>query len=73
MADMNAQVYRVLGYMKEHGSITQREALELGIYCLAPIISDIKQKKLAMIKTELVTVNNIDGSTSRVERYSIDG
>lgn len=64
-----SQNERVYDYINEHGSITQREALSLGIYRLASRISDLK-KAGCCIKSELKTVTNVDGSKARIAVYS---
>ena len=65
------QAERVLGYMENHGSITQLEALkDLGVFRLASRISDLR-KQGYVIKGEMVKVENRFGETCRVKRYSI--
>lgn len=56
-------------YLKRHGSITQREAIFLGIYRLGARIWDMKHAG-AKIQTESVRVRNVDGTHSYVARYS---
>ena len=65
------QAERVLGYMENHGSITQLEALkDLGVFRLASRISDLR-KQGYVINGEMVKVGNRYGETCRVKRYSI--
>lgn len=59
---------KIIDYIKAHGSITQREALNLGIYRLASRICELKQAG-AKIKTVKVKVENADGSYSNIARY----
>lgn len=61
---------RILEFMRLHGSITQREALSLGIYRLGARIWELKNDGYA-IKMELIRVRNADGSHSYVARYSL--
>lgn len=63
------QCEKVVKYMKENGTITQREALGLGIYRLASRISDLRTAGVK-IKTEDVKVQNVDGTFSWIARYS---
>lgn len=64
-----SQEQKVEMYMERHGSITQREAIFLGVYRLGARIYDMK-KAGAKIKTENVRVRNVDGTHSYVARYS---
>lgn len=60
----------VLDYIKEHGSITQRDAFRLGIYRLASRVSDLKRAGYPVIgRTEEVV--NVDGTKSHISRYSL--
>lgn len=66
-----SQEQRVLAYMEEHGSITQKEAMEeLGVMRLASRISGLKRKKYN-ITGEMVEVENRWGEKCRVKRYFI--
>ena len=56
-------------YLKRHGSITQRDAIFLGISRLGARIWDMKHAG-AKIQTENVRVRNVDGTHSYVARYS---
>lgn len=64
------QCDKVLNFMKEHGSITQRDAFNLGIYRLASRISDLKKAGIRVNST-LITVQCADGSTARVAEYTL--
>lgn len=66
----NNQNARIINFCKIHGSITQRQALRLGIYRLASRIHDLRAAGY-LIHSEMITVNNADGSTSRVAKYTI--
>ena len=64
------QSERVLAYIREHGAITQLEALkEIGVMRLASRISDLKRRGYDIIGT-MVTVENRWGEKCRVKRYS---
>lgn len=67
---MKIQCEKILDYMKEHGEITQREAIYLGCYRLASRIHDIKRSGIR-IKTETREVENVDGTKSHIAVYSI--
>ena len=60
---------RVLSYLDEHDSITQKEANDfLGCSRLAAVICRLK-KKGAPIDSEYISVTNRFGETCRVKRY----
>ena len=63
------QCEKVVKYIKDNGTITQREALGLGIYRLASRISELRSAGMK-IKTEDVKVQNVDGTFSWIARYS---
>ena len=68
ISNQNGQVLR---HLERHGSITALEAVrEYGILRLAARISDLKRAG-NNITSELVTVNNADGTKTRVARYSL--
>ena len=64
------QCERILDYIKSTGSITQREAISLGIYRLASRINDLKAAGIR-IDTERILVKNCDGTSSSIARYSL--
>lgn len=64
------QIQKIIEYCKKFTWITQRDALRLGIYRLASRISDMKAGGF-VIKSEFITVTNVDGTKSRVKRYAI--
>lgn len=66
------QCEKILEYMEFNVTITQREAIMLGIYRLASRIHDLKDKGIR-IKTEMIEVKNADGTKSHVARYSLGG
>jgi hypothetical protein len=65
------QCERVLDFIEEHGSITARQAYNLGIMRLASRISDLKRAGYD-IKSDTVKVECRDGSVSYVSRYSMN-
>lgn len=64
------QADRVYEFMRHNGEISQRDAYKMGIYRLAAVIFDMKEAGL-LIKTEIRTVRNQDGTKSRVGFYSL--
>ena len=64
------QIDRIIAFCELRGSITQRQALRLGIYRLASRIKDMRDLGF-IIDTERVAVHNRDGSKSYVARYTI--
>lgn len=67
------QAQRILVYMREHGGITQLEALkDLGVFRLASRISELR-KNGHQIFSQMVKVENRYGETCRVKRYSLKG
>lgn len=63
------QCAKIVKYMEINGSITQREAIMLGIYRLASRIHDLKENGIG-IKTEMIEVKNADGTKSHVAKYT---
>jgi hypothetical protein len=57
--------------MERHGSITQLDAMQLGIMRLGARIYDIKESGIGII-TETVTGKNRDGETTRFARYRLE-
>ena len=64
------QCERIVNFITEHGSITDRQARKLGVGRLASRIWDLKNAGFK-IKSELIKVKNSDGSYSRVGNYSV--
>lgn len=64
------QSEKIINYMKTHGSITARQAYQMGIMRLASRISDLKREG-HKITSETVKVKNRDGSSSYVSKYSL--
>lgn len=68
--NINTQNARVLEFMKEGGEISQRDAYKMGIYRLSGRIFDLKARGEKII-TIMRTVENVDGSKSRVAFYRL--
>lgn len=64
------QIQKIDDFCKAHTWITQRDAYKLGIYRLASRIYDMIQLGYVFID-EYIKVENADGTTSYVKRYSI--
>ena len=65
------QEQRVLAYIEQFGSITQRDAyLDLGIMRLASRISSLKKKGYP-ITSRMITVENRFGEKVHIKRYSM--
>lgn len=66
-----SQNQRILEYMREHGSITQLEALtELGVMRLASRISELRRAGYA-ISSEVVTVKNRYNEKCCIKKYKL--
>ena len=65
------QVEQVLEYIREHGSITQRQAAaDLGIMRLASRVSDLKRLGYPIL-SETVVVKARNGRSTYVKRYML--
>lgn len=67
------QKNKVIGFIREHGSITQRQAIPLGIYRLSGRIYDLIHDDGYNIITTMKTVTNKDGTKSRIAVYTLGG
>lgn len=65
------QTDKIIHYLNRYGSITQRDALNLGVYRLASRINDMRRDGIP-IKTDMRKVVNADGTTSTIAVYSYD-
>ena len=64
------QTERVLAYMRQHGSITQYDAMvDLGVMRLASRISDLKKQGYP-ITGKMEAVKNRYGERCHIKRYS---
>ena len=63
------QCEKIVNFITEHGSITDRQATRLGIRRLASRIWDLKSGGFK-IKSEIIKVKNHDGTYSHVAKYS---
>lgn len=62
----------MLDYMREHGSITQLEALQkLGVMSLSSRISGLRKRGEA-IQKETIKVKNRYGTDCRIARYFLE-
>lgn len=68
---MYKQCKKIYEYMKEHKSITQREAIMLGCYRLAPRIFEMREEGI-LISKKMIKVENADKTTSFVCQYSLE-
>ena len=67
------QSQRVLDYIEEFGSITQREALrDLGVMRLASRISDLRRQGVPIASTVETVKNRFDEKTY-IKRYRLAG
>lgn len=62
------QCEKVLAYMKVFGSISQREANDIGVCRLASRVCDLR-KAGHIVESEKKKVRNRDGSFSRISVY----
>ena len=61
---------RIIKYMREHGSITQKEAVYLGCLRLSARIYDLKSKGYKIV-TDRVKVKSTDGSIAMIGCYRL--
>lgn len=59
---------RIIKYIEEHGSITQREAIYLGCYRLSARIHDMRAEGIPII-TDMVKVKSTDGAIAMIASY----
>lgn len=68
-----SQITDVIEYIRDHGSITSRQAmLNLGCYRLASRINDMRKGGIP-VESEMITVPAHNGKNTRVARYTIPG
>ena len=68
-----SQTTDVIEYIRDHGSITTKQATEeLGCYRLSARICDMRAFGIH-IEKEMVTVKNRKGEPCRVAKYTIPG
>ena len=58
----------IIDYIKAHGSITQFQAVFIGVGRLSARVLDLRRKNVPL-KTEMVTIENRKGKMCRVARY----
>lgn len=64
------QSEKIMEYLREHGEITQRDAIGFGCYRLGARIWDLKAAGVN-IDTEIRAVKNADGSRSHIAVYKL--
>lgn len=70
MERTDSQNRKVLGWMKEHGSITPQDALTFGCMRLAARIKDLKDGGADII-TDTMEYTDTDGKTTRFASYRL--
>lgn len=65
------QKKKILEYMKEHKTITQREAISIGCYRLSARIYDLRDDGVP-IGCEMVRVENADGTHTYIGKYWLE-
>lgn len=68
MADKRRQIDRIYAYMKDHGSITQKEANTLSVARLASRVNDMKKAGFHIV-TQMENGVNQFGEPTRYARY----
>ena len=59
---------RIIDYIIRHGFITHKQAEYFGCRRCAARVCDLRKEGYP-IQTEMISVNNRDGSTSRIAKY----
>ena len=68
-----SQITDVIEYIRDHGSITSRQAIfNLGCYRLASRINDMRKGGIP-VESEMITVPAHNGKNTRIARYTIPG
>lgn len=62
------QAQKVLNFIRQHGSITQRDAVNIGVYRLSARIYDLKRAGVR-IYADLAPVRNADGTKTYIAVY----
>lgn len=70
MERTDSQNRKVLGWMKEHGSITPQDALTFGCMRLAARIKDLRDGGADII-TDTMEYTDTDGKTTRFASYRL--
>ena len=70
MERTDSQNRKVLGWMKEHGSITPQDALTFGCMRLAARIKDLRDGEADII-TDTMEYTDTDGKTTRFASYRL--
>ena len=67
-----SQATEIIEYIRDNGSITTMQAFGLGITRLASRVHDLRSFGINVEK-EMVSVQNRNGKTCKVARYTIPG
>ena len=67
---MGAQEITVLTHIKQHGSITALQAIELGIYRLSARVYELRKMGHEIV-THTLEMPNRYGTTSKFARYTL--
>ena len=67
-----SQATDIIEFIRDHGSITTKQATDIGVYRLSARVFDIRAFGINVEK-EMVTVKNRKGEDCRVARYFIPG
>lgn len=67
-----SQVADVIEFIRDHGSITQRQASRIGCDRLASRICDMRKDGIT-VAVEMVAVKKKNGKRTRIARYTIPG
>lgn len=68
---LSKQCEKVLAYMKQHGGITQAEAIELSVYRLSGRIFDLRARGFRITSTNTEGVNK-DGERVHFATYRLE-
>lgn len=67
---MSNQKNKILRYLRSHKGITQRQAINLGVYRLSAVVFEMKRQGYN-IATEMKKVKNADGTYSWIACYHL--
>lgn len=68
--EVQTQRFKILAYIKEHGEITQRDAIRLGCYRLGARIYDLRRAGYDVV-SRLKAVPRADGTSAHIAVYSL--
>lgn len=67
-----SQATDVINFIRDHGSITQRQASRIGCDRLASRICELRKFGIP-VDVEMVSVKKANGKCTRIARYTIPG